>query len=86
MRDQTSLNRNITSASLYLFDRPYYAIKCQCCLHIETSQLICFANRLAGFYMRATLALNGLIRSLVEFYLFLIRATLFLLIGLFIIL
>ena len=29
--------------------------------HIETSQLICSANQLAGFYMRATLALNGLI-------------------------
>ena len=29
------------------------AIKCQCCSHIETSQIICF-------YMRATLAFNGL--------------------------
>ena len=28
--------------------------------HIETSQLICKANQLAGFYMRATLAFNGL--------------------------
>ena len=28
--------------------------------HIETSQLICCANQLTGFYMRATLALNGL--------------------------
>ena len=27
---------------------------------IETSQLICFANLLTGFYMRATLAFNGL--------------------------
>ena len=35
-------------------------IKCQCCPHIETSQLICWANQLTGFYMRATLALNGL--------------------------
>ena len=26
----------------------------------ETSQLICAANQLIGFYMRATLALNGL--------------------------
>ena len=32
----------------------------QCCPHIETSQLICSANQLAGFYMRATLAINGL--------------------------
>ena len=28
--------------------------------HIETSQLICFANQMTGFYMRATLTLNGL--------------------------
>ena len=35
-------------------------IKCQCCPHIETSQLICTANQLTGFYIRATLALNGL--------------------------
>ena len=31
-----------------------------CCPHIETSQLICKANQLTGFYMRATLAFNGL--------------------------
>ena len=30
---------------------------------IETSQLICTANQLTGFYMRATLALNGLSRT-----------------------
>ena len=30
------------------------------CPHIETSQLICRANQLTGFYMRATLAFNGL--------------------------
>ena len=35
-------------------------IKCQCCPRIETSQLICTANQLTGFYMRATLALNRL--------------------------
>ena len=29
------------------------------CPHIETSQLICFENQLTGFYMRATLAVNG---------------------------
>ena len=28
--------------------------------HIETSQLICCANQLTGFCMRATLAFNGL--------------------------
>ena len=35
-------------------------IKCQCCPPIETSQLICTANQLTDFYMRATLALDGL--------------------------
>ena len=35
-----------------------------CVAHIiETSQLICCANQLTGFYMRATLALNGLNNS-----------------------
>ena len=29
--------------------------------HIATSQLICTANQLTGFYMRATIALNKLI-------------------------
>ena len=28
--------------------------------YIETSQMICIANQLTGFYMRVTLALNGL--------------------------
>ena len=32
----------------------------QCFPHIETIQLICYANQLTGFYMRATLALNCL--------------------------
>ena len=32
--------------------------------HIETSQLICTANQLTSFYMRATLAPNGLISNL----------------------
>ena len=31
-----------------------------CCPFIETSQLICRANQLTAFCMRATLALNGL--------------------------
>ena len=29
-------------------------------LHTESSQLICYANQLTGFYMSATLAFNGL--------------------------
>ena len=27
-------------------------ITCQCCPHIEISQLICIGNQLTGFYMR----------------------------------
>ena len=49
----------ITILWLVLMNRDY-PIKCQCCPHVETSQLICKANQLTGFYMRATLALNGL--------------------------
>ena len=36
---------------------------CQCCVHIETSHLICTAYQLTGFYMRVTPALNGLNKS-----------------------
>ena len=36
-----------------------WPIKWQCCLHTETTQLICYANQLTGFYMSATLALMG---------------------------
>ena len=35
-------------------------MKCQCCPHTKTSQLICTANQLTGFYMRVTLAFNRL--------------------------
>ena len=35
-------------------------MKCQYYPHIETSQLICKANQLTDFYMRTTLACNGL--------------------------
>ena len=38
-----------------------WPIKCQCYPHIETSQLICCENQLTGYYMRATLVVNGLI-------------------------
>ena len=37
-------------------------IKRQSCNHIETSQLVCSANQLTGFYMMATLAFNELIQ------------------------
>ena len=39
------------------------SFKCQCCPHIETSQLICCVNQLnqlTVFSMRTTLAFNGL--------------------------
>ena len=38
----------------------FYFTSTQCCPHIKTSQLICCANQLTGFYMKATLAFNGL--------------------------
>ena len=41
-------------------------IKCQCYPHVETSQLICTANQLNGFYMRATLTLSGLMSRVNE--------------------
>ena len=37
-----------------------WPVKYQCSPHIETSQLICCANQLTGFCMRATLSFNGL--------------------------
>ena len=43
--------------NLLQFTKP---IKFQCCPHIETSQLVCCANQLTGFYMRVTLAFKGL--------------------------
>ena len=36
-------------------------INCQCRPHIETNRLVYTANQFAGFYMRATLEINGLI-------------------------
>ena len=33
------------------FKKLILPIKCQCCPHIETSQLICGENQLTGFYM-----------------------------------
>ena len=38
----------------------YIPIKCQCCPHIETSQLICCGIQLTGSYMRKPLPLTGL--------------------------
>ena len=47
-----------SESKTYFISQP---IKRQCCPHKETSPLICSANQLTGFYMRAKLALNGLI-------------------------
>ena len=42
----------------------------QCSHHIETSQLICSANQLTGFYMMRTLVVKGLnlMKRLVEIF------------------
>ena len=40
-------------------------MKRQSCHHIETSQLICRANQLTGFYLMITLTFNELINPLV---------------------
>ena len=39
----------------------------QCSHHIETSQLICSTNQLAGFYMMGTLIVKGLISRNLSF-------------------
>ena len=57
---QYRIRSNFTSNLLstpFLFTKP---LKCQFRPHVEPSQLICFANQLTGFYMRATPGLNGL--------------------------
>ena len=41
-----------------------FAIKRESCHHIESSQLICRASQLIGFYMMATLAFNELIHGI----------------------
>ena len=45
---------------LFVYFLLIYLTQCQCFLHIETNQLICTANQLTGFYMRKTVAINGL--------------------------
>ena len=47
-------------ASFRIMIMPYLPIKCRWCPHIETNQLICTAKYMTGFYMRATLAFDGL--------------------------
>ena len=43
----------------------FQPIKCYCRPHIEPSQLICSSNQLTGFYIRETLAFNGINQSIV---------------------
>ena len=53
-----TLNTHIPSYSLVFIVLFHWPIKW--CHHIEISQLICTANQVAGFYIRATLAFNRL--------------------------
>ena len=41
-------------------------IKSRICHHIETSQLICWANQLTGFYMMTTITFNELTTSILN--------------------
>ena len=47
----------------FIYDFSTKIFLVQFCPHIETSQLICCADQFTGFYMRAAVALNGLIKS-----------------------
>ena len=49
----------------------------QCSHHIETSQMICSANQLVGFYMIETLIVKGLKRN-IKFFLAMTKMTLIL--------
>ena len=50
---QPCISMNFFSKEQVLSCEYRWNVKCRCCPHIETNQLI-------GFYMRATMALNGL--------------------------
>ena len=54
---------NCVTEELNTVSNVYQLIRRQSCHHIETSQLICLANQLIGFYTMATLAFNELIIS-----------------------
>ena len=48
---ETKMRLKRYSRSQYLiWLNTYWHIKCQCCPHLETSQLICTADQLSGFY------------------------------------
>ena len=55
----------------------YQLIKRQICYHKETSQLICSANQLTGFYMIASLAFNELKLRVYFFFLFKLKTCTF---------
>ena len=61
-------SHNSFKTDFFILEYFHQPIKRQCSPHIETSQLICTADQLTGFYMRATLALNGIIFQLVYNY------------------
>ena len=46
----------------------FQLIKRQSCHHVETNQLICIANQLPGFYMKATFAFNELMLTSLKRY------------------
>ena len=52
--------KEIDNNNLNNLDNNLQLVKRQSCHHIETSQLICSANQLTGFYMIAILAFNEL--------------------------
>ena len=43
-----------------LLENIFYPLNDQCSHHIETSQLICRANQLTGFYIMGTLVVKGI--------------------------
>ena len=55
---QTTSRKFAETKSMYVnMAQPFNG---QCLSHIETSQLICYANQFTGFYIRRTLVVEGL--------------------------
>ena len=53
-----TFSRNFYTKVLKYLRLKKFPEQCQCSHHIETSQLICRANQLTGFYMMETLAVE----------------------------
>ena len=60
IKDYTILPTDLYFTQQKIKQEPRLMHKCQCCPYLETSQMICTVNQLAGFYMRVTLVFNGL--------------------------